>query len=133
MDNLNIEGNDYKEIKRIKRKSMIAFILALLILLMLVSGIVFLKNIFSPSLELIDKTVSKDGKYKVEAYLVNGGATVDWAVRCYLKVDNKLGKKMIYNDYHIESAIMSWKDEDTIIINGHIIDLPDGKYDFRYD
>lgn len=40
---------------------------------------------------------------------------------------------MIYNDYHIDSALISWEDDGTININGHTIDLPDGKFDFRYD
>ncbi len=30
---------------------------------------------------------------------------------------------MIYNDYHVDSAIMIWEDDDTININGHIIDF----------
>lgn len=135
MDKFKVNSNYDDEIKRVKRKSTIVFILvvSLFILLIFGSGIAFLKSIFSPSLELINETVSNDGKYKVEVYLVNGGATVDSAIRCYLKVDNRLGKKMIYNDYHINSVTISWEDDDTININGHAIDLPDGKYDFRYD
>jgi Family of unknown function (DUF5412) len=133
MDEFNNNFNDDKEIKRIKKSSAIALILVLLVLSLPIGGLFFLKSIFSPSEELINKTESVDGKYKIEAYLVNGGATVDWAVRCYLKIDNRLGKKMIYNDYHIKDAEMLWEDNDTIYINGHKVDLPDGKYDFRYD
>ena len=40
---------------------------------------------FKVSEELLGETVSSDGKYKVEAYLINGGATVDWSVKCYLR------------------------------------------------
>lgn len=90
-----------------------------------------IKATFQPSKELINETVSSDGKYKVQAYLVNGGATTDWAVRCYLKEGNNKKEKLIYNDYHIEEADMTWIDGDTISINGHDIDLPNGKYDFR--
>lgn len=86
---------------------------------------------FKPSEELLGETVSSDGKYKVQAYLVNGGSTTDWAVRCYLKEGNSKKEKLIYNDYHIEEADMTWVDADTISINGHDIDLPNGKYDFR--
>ena len=113
--------NDKKDVKRTKITSVIAFTLVILILSLLIGGVMFLKEIFS------------HGKYTVEAYLINGGATVDWAVRCYLKTKYKFGEKMIYNDYHVDSAIMIWEDDDTININGHIIDLPNGKYDFRYD
>lgn len=84
---------------------------------------------FKVSEELLGETVSIDGKYKVEAYLINGGATVDWSVKCYLREGDI--KKEIYRDYHINEANMIWIDNDTISINNHNIDLPNGKYDFR--
>ena len=83
---------------------------------------------FKVSEELLGETVSSDGKYKVEAYLINGGATVDWSVKCYLREGDI--KKEIYRDYHINEANMIWIDNDTISINNHNIDLPNGKYDF---
>ena len=133
MDKFDWNSDDDIEIKKIKGTSFIFGIFIAFILVFIIGSIIFFKSVFSPNEELITKTVSKDGKYTIEAYLVNGGATVDWAVRCYLKTNNRLGKKMIYNDYHIDSATMSWEDDDTININGHTIDLPDGKFDFRYD
>ena len=84
---------------------------------------------FKVSEELLGETVSSYGKYKVEAYLINGGATVDWSVKCYLREGDI--KKEIYRDYHINEANMIWIDNDTISINNHNIDLPNGKYDFR--
>lgn len=84
---------------------------------------------FKVSEELLGETVSSDGKYKVEVYLINGGATVDWSVKCYLREGDI--KKEIYIDYHINEANMIWIDNDTISINNHNIDLPNGKYDFR--
>ncbi len=84
---------------------------------------------FKVSEELLGETVSSDGKYKIEAYLINGGATVDWSVKCYLREGDI--KKEIYIDYHINEANMIWIDNDTISINNHNIDLPNGKYDFR--
>ena len=84
---------------------------------------------FKVSEELLGETVSSHGKYKVEAYLINGGATVDWSVKCYLREGES--KKEIYRDYHINEANMIWIDNDTISINNHNIDLPNGKYDFR--
>ena len=84
---------------------------------------------FKVSEELLGETVSSDGKYKVEAYLINGGATVDWSVKCYLREGDI--KKEIYRDYHINEGNMIWIDNDTISINNHNIDLPNGKYDFR--
>ncbi|EHK2335002.1 DUF5412 family protein [Clostridium perfringens] len=84
---------------------------------------------FKVSEEFLGETVSSDGKYKIEAYLINGGATVDWSVKCYLREGES--KKEIYRDYHINEANMIWIDNDTISINNHNIDLPNGKYDFR--
>ncbi|HHD2587761.1 TPA: DUF5412 family protein [Clostridium perfringens] len=84
---------------------------------------------FKVSEEFLGETVSSDGKYKVEAYLINGGATVDWSVKCYLREGES--KKEIYRDYHINEANMIWIDNNTISINNHNIDLPNGKYDFR--
>ncbi|WP_419748936.1 DUF5412 family protein [Clostridium perfringens] len=84
---------------------------------------------FKVSEELLGETVSSDGKYKIEVYLINGGATVDWLVKCYLREGES--KKEIYRDYHINEANMIWIDNDTISINNHNIDLPNGKYDFR--
>ncbi|XZM23341.1 DUF5412 family protein [Clostridium perfringens] len=84
---------------------------------------------FKVSEELLGETVSSDGKYKIEAYLINGGATVDWSVKCYLREGES--KKEIYRDYHINEANMIWIDNDTISINNHNIDLPNCKYDFR--
>ncbi|MDU4132719.1 MAG: DUF5412 family protein [Clostridium perfringens] len=84
---------------------------------------------FKVSEELLGETVSSDGKYKIEAYLINGGATVDWSVKCYLREGDI--KKEIYRDYHINEANMIWIDNDTISINNHNIDLPNWKYDFR--
>lgn len=90
-----------------------------------------IKATFQPSKELINETVSSDGKYKVQAYRVNGGVTTDWAVECYLKESNSQKEKLIYKDYHIKDAEMVWIDNDTISINGHDINLPNEKYDFR--
>ena len=84
---------------------------------------------FKVSEEFLGETVSSDGNYKIEAYLINGGATVDWSVKCYLREGES--KKEIYRDYHINEANMIWIDNDTISINNHNIDLPNGKYDFR--
>ncbi|MDK0787072.1 DUF5412 family protein [Clostridium perfringens] len=84
---------------------------------------------FKVSEEFLGETASSDGKYKIEAYLINGGATVDWSVKCYLREGDI--KKEIYRDYHINEANMIWIDNDTISINNHNIDLPNGKYNFR--
>ncbi|MBX9138400.1 MULTISPECIES: hypothetical protein [unclassified Clostridium] len=56
-------SEDDKKIRNIKIQSTIAFIIVLLILAMLIGGIIFLKEFFIPSKELISRTESIDGKY----------------------------------------------------------------------
>lgn len=126
---------DKKYIKQQERKVIrITLISILIVVAFSVLGIkVILNRIessFEPNKELIAETTSSNGKYEIEAYLVNGGVTVDWSVQCYLKDDHGMNK-LIYNDYHVDEAKIIWIDNDTVSINGHEIELPKGKYDFR--
>ncbi|WP_254778714.1 MULTISPECIES: DUF5412 domain-containing protein [unclassified Bacillus (in: firmicutes)] len=77
---------------------------------------------------------SPDGTYTVKAYVSNGGATTDYAVRGEL-IFNKENRraKNIYWNYHEEYAQIEWKDEDTVVINGHELTVPQDTYDFRRD
>ena len=76
---------------------------------------------------------SPNGKYTVTAYLNDGGATTDFAVLCTVK-DNENGKeKNIYWNYHCNSADIKWVDEDTVDINGEVLDVETDTYDFRLD
>lgn len=85
-----------------------------------------------PKGEYITESTSPNGTYIIKTYLCNGGATVDWSVRGELIQNSKDNKsKNIYWDYHTKRSDITWKDDDTVVINGKEIDLPDGKYDFR--
>lgn len=78
----------------------------------------FLENFYwGKSYELINQSVSLDGKYTVSAYRVNAGATVDYSVEVYLMNDDKKEKK-IYVAYHEREAEISWYDNKNICING---------------
>jgi uncharacterized membrane protein YkvI len=80
--------------------------------------------------EKITESTSPSGKYKITAYLNNGGATVDFAVLCVLS-DGK-HRKNIYWNYHCVSADIEWIDDDTVIINGvKLEDVNRDAYDFR--
>lgn len=80
--------------------------------------------------ELIAVSTSPSGTYTVEAYLVNGGATVDWAVKAYLINDPDM--KIIFNQYHQSKAEINWINDDIISINGISLDLSKGEtYDWR--
>lgn len=85
-----------------------------------------------PQGELIEEVVSPNGDYTMKAYLCNGGATVSYAVRGELNYNQKNKKaKNIYWDYRIEDADIEWTDEDTVVINGHSIDVLKETYDWR--
>ncbi|MZQ83014.1 hypothetical protein GQF01_12950 [Paenibacillus sp. 5J-6] len=85
-----------------------------------------------PRGEFLSEAISPDGKYTLRAYGTSGGATTSYAIRGELVLnvrDNKT--KNIYWNIRENTANISWSDNDTVIINGHIIDVPNGKYDFR--
>lgn len=64
---------------------------------------------------------SPDGKYNLEVYRTEPGATVDFSIRAYLVNDNK--KKIIYDAYHEKDADVDWLNDSTVSINGKTLDL----------
>lgn len=87
-----------------------------------------------PQGEFLTEETSPEGTYTVRAFVANGGATVSYAVRGELIFNKKENKvKTIYWDYREESADITWKDDDTVVINGHMLDVPGDRFDFRHD
>lgn len=88
-----------------------------------------------PKGELLNETTSPKDKYTVKTYVSDkGGATVDFAVRGELIVNNNNSKpKNIYWEYKVNKGEIHWENEDTVIINGHKIKLPNEIYDWRID
>jgi len=73
---------------------------------------------------------SPDGKYNLEAYRTEPGATVDFSVRVYLTTGDR--KAIIYDAYHEYEAKIVWIDNTTVSINGITLDISQGeKYDWR--
>ena len=86
-----------------------------------------------PKGELLTEESSADGKYTVRAYVTNGGATTSYAIRGEIVFNEKNGKlHNIYWNNREEIAEISWVDNDTVIINNHILNVPEEKYDFRF-
>lgn len=84
-----------------------------------------------PKGTLIESHLSPDERYTVNIYLCEGSATVDSALRGEL-VDNENGFcKNIYWNYHEDSATVVWNDDSTVVINGHILVVPNDTFDFR--
>lgn len=86
-----------------------------------------------PTGEYLAEETSVDGKYTVKTYVTNGGATTPYAVRGEL-VYNKSNKKPknIYWNNRENDATITWTDNDTVEVNGHSLDVPNDKFDFRH-
>lgn len=85
-----------------------------------------------PTGEFLTEETSPDGKYTLRAYVTNGGATTSFAVRGELVLHEKNEQtKNVYWNYKEDTAKIVWLDNDTVIINGHKLYVPNEKYDFR--
>lgn len=85
-----------------------------------------------PTGEFLTEEVSPDGKYTLKAYVTNGGATTSYAVRGELVFNQKKSKtKNIYWNNEEEAAEITWTDDNTVVINGHSLDVLKDKFDFR--
>ncbi len=81
--------------------------------------------------DILEISQSENQKYTVTAFLNNGGDTVDYAVLCQVK-DNETNKaKNIYWQYHCETANIKWIDDETVSINGVILNVATDIYDYR--
>ncbi|NRF95716.1 hypothetical protein HQN89_33345 [Paenibacillus frigoriresistens] len=92
-------------------------------------------NLFTglPKGEFQESFPSPSKRYSINIYLVNGGATVDYAIRGELSYKNIFKRnKNIYWNYHEESAEVNWLDEENIVINGRKLNVLTDSFDFRY-
>ncbi|MBM6617950.1 DUF5412 domain-containing protein [Bacillus suaedaesalsae] len=82
--------------------------------------------------DLIAESTSPNGNYTIYAYSSDGGATTSYSVLSELNFnkENKRSKK-IYWQYREEDAKIVWKDENTVVINGIELNVPDESYDYR--
>ncbi|WP_160683925.1 DUF5412 domain-containing protein [Clostridium sp. C2-6-12] len=114
-----------------KRKILIG--LSIIIVLL---GYIFYSTGYSmeslPKGDFICEKESPDGTYTIKAYITNGGATTSFAIRGELNYNKeKKSAKNIYWNNREDNAIIEWIDDNTVIINGHKLKVPDEKFDFR--
>lgn len=81
--------------------------------------------------EFIGGKRSPNGRYQVEAYRNNGGATTDYAVLVVLSDLKEGSQKNIFWDYHCDEAKMKWHSNDEVEINGILLRVPKDVYDYR--
>lgn len=127
---------DFAENRGKKRNKVIKISLVVLMLFIgiVCSGIywAFFDMTRLPTGEYLTEETSPDGTYTLKAYLTNGGATTSYSIRGELVFNNRNGKtKNIYWNYREETANIEWKDNDTVVINGHTLNVPKEKFDFR--
>lgn len=117
------------------KKSIIAIvIICIIIIVFFIINKLFFSMSNLPKGEFLTESMSPKGTYTIKAYLCNGGATSSYSIRGEL-IENKEKNKItnIYWDYKIDKAVIIWLDENTVEINGHKINLPNGKYEWRKD
>lgn len=119
--------------KKTTKKSLKILLISVLVL----SALAFTLNWAFFDLQRIDgetflsEVTSPGGTYTAKAYVNNGGATTSYAVLAVLE-NNVNGKhKNIYWEYRMEKADMKWIDEETININGVVLNVKKDVYDFR--
>ncbi len=114
-------------------KSVKISLLILLVLIFLAYGVywAFFDLQRLPEGDFLTEQISPDGTYTLKAYVVGGGATVDFSVRGELVWNETKKKKTIYWQYHEEKAVINWINNDTVEINGKKLKVPNEGYDFR--
>ncbi|MEH7515911.1 DUF5412 domain-containing protein [Gottfriedia acidiceleris] len=86
-----------------------------------------------PKGDYLTEEKSPNGNYTLKAYVTSGGATTDNAVRGELVFNKEKMSKTVYWDYRESAADIEWIDNDTVVINGHTLNVPDDKFDFRHN
>lgn len=81
---------------------------------------------------LLSSSASLDGEYTVNVYLHENSLSAD-AVRCEVVNSNHERARNIYWNYPESTAKIQWMDDDTVSINGIVLDVRTDKYDFRWD
>ena len=84
-----------------------------------------------PTGEYLTEEMSPDGTYTLKAYVSGTSLSAD-AVRGELVFNKGNGKtKNIYWNYPESTAKIEWLDNKTVVINGHTLEVPNEKFDFR--
>lgn len=84
-----------------------------------------------PTGEYLTEETSPDGTYTIKTYVSVTSLSSD-AVRGELVFNERNGKtKNIYWNYRESTAKIEWLDNQTVVINGHTLEVPNDKYDWR--
>lgn len=122
-------------VRRAKRKKIVKISLVISFLFIGLVGYSFYWAFFDmttlPTGEYLTEETSPDGTYTLKAYVSVTSLSSD-AVRGELVFNERNGKtKNIYWNYRESTAKIEWLDNKTVVINGHTLEVPKGKYDWR--
>ena len=123
-------------VKGVKRKKIVKILLIVGVLFMGAIGYGIYWAFFDmnrlPTGEYLTAETCPDGTYTIKAYRNNGGATTSYSIRGELVFNKNNSKtKNIYWNYREDTAKIEWIDDDTVVINGHTLEVPNEKFDFR--
>lgn len=111
---------------------MLTLILILIVLLVYLNYWAFSSLSRLPKGDFICEKQSPDETYTIKAYITNGGATTSFAIRGELNYNKeKKSSENIYWNNREDKATIEWLDDNTAVINGHKLKIPDEKFDFR--
>ncbi|WP_226037701.1 DUF5412 domain-containing protein [Aquibacillus saliphilus] len=124
----------FRKNKSYKKVCLIIFFVAILTTGLIGYGIywAFFDMERLPTGRFLTEEISPDGKYTIKAYVANSGATTSYSIRGELVFNERNNKtKNVYWNYRENTANIKWVDNDTVRINGHELNLPNDKFDFR--
>lgn len=104
-----------------------------MIIIVSVIGVSFIQYNLNrlPHGKFLTSSYSPDKTYLVNAYLFEGNATTDFAVRCEVVTVSTNEKRNIYWQYHQETADIRWLDDSTVFINEIKLNVLTDSYDYR--
>ena len=87
-----------------------------------------------PQGDFICESTSPQGTYTVNLYETNPALSAG-GQRGEMIINKTQKRRNIYWEYnrYIKGYEIIWEDDDTVIINGTRLNLPDGTYDWRRD
>ncbi|CAM3698701.1 MULTISPECIES: DUF5412 family protein [Brevibacillus] len=87
-----------------------------------------------PKSLMIEEKISPNGFYTVKAYLSDSGATTSYSVVAELIFNKEHNRtKNIYFKNNQHSVEIRWVDNNTVVINGVELVVPNDVYDYRWE
>lgn len=108
----------------------------LIIMVLIIIGFAYINTVIYSMKNLpegvyISESTSPEKTFTIKVYYCDGGATTSDAIRCEVVINENNSKENIYWEYGVTNANIEWIDDNTVEINSHQIEVPNGRYDGR--